>query len=146
MKLTKSFYLYLSVFVAVLGLVTCGGESPLPSSMEQAPGANDSIGAEGQAPFASSMKGGQSKITICHIPPGNPANAHTITVGEPAVRAHVENHGDTLGACQPEPPSECLGQCSDLDDLCCSLRADCTFGDGCEPLPFARHSAGSASP
>ncbi len=39
-----------------------------------------------------------NKITICHIPPGNLSNAHTITVGEPAVRAHLA-HGDTLGAC-----------------------------------------------
>lgn len=37
-------------------------------------------------------------VTICHIPPGNPSNAHTITVGAAAVSAHL-NHGDTLGAC-----------------------------------------------
>ncbi len=36
------------------------------------------------------------KVTICHIPPGNPANAHTITVGAPAVAAH-EAHGDDVG-------------------------------------------------
>jgi len=36
------------------------------------------------------------KATICHIPPGNPANAHTITVGAPAVAAH-EAHGDDVG-------------------------------------------------
>ena len=27
------------------------------------------------------------KTLICHIPPGNPANAHTICVGNPAVAA-----------------------------------------------------------
>lgn len=37
-------------------------------------------------------------VTICHIPPGNPPAAHTITVGAAAVNAHL-NHGDTLGAC-----------------------------------------------
>jgi len=36
--------------------------------------------------------------TICHIPPGNPGNAHLITIGKPAVRAH-EAHGDEPGAC-----------------------------------------------
>jgi uncharacterized protein DUF4382 len=38
------------------------------------------------------------KTTICHVPPGNPANAHTISVGNPAVPAHLA-HGDYLGAC-----------------------------------------------
>jgi hypothetical protein len=38
------------------------------------------------------------KVTICHIPPGNPSNLHTITVGCPAWPAH-EAHGDYLGAC-----------------------------------------------
>jgi hypothetical protein len=39
------------------------------------------------------------KVLICHIPPGNPDNAHTICVGEPGVRAHERNHGDLIGAC-----------------------------------------------
>jgi hypothetical protein len=38
------------------------------------------------------------QITLCHIPPGNPGNAHTITVDESAVPAHLA-HGDTLGPC-----------------------------------------------
>jgi hypothetical protein len=38
------------------------------------------------------------KTTICHLPPGNPANAHTLCVGTPAVRAHLD-HGDRLGSC-----------------------------------------------
>jgi len=36
--------------------------------------------------------------TICHIPPGNPNAAHTITVGLSAVEAHLA-HGDTEGPC-----------------------------------------------
>jgi len=44
---------------------------------------------------------GKNKVTICHIPPGNPENAHTITVGEPAVITHMTKHGDTLGECPP---------------------------------------------
>ena len=43
---------------------------------------------------------GQRKVTLCHIPNGNPANAHEITVGESAVAAHII-HGDTIGPCQP---------------------------------------------
>jgi hypothetical protein len=38
------------------------------------------------------------KITICHIPPGNPAKAKTLTIGASAWPAH-KAHGDTLGAC-----------------------------------------------
>ncbi len=41
------------------------------------------------------------KVVICHIPPGNPGNRHTIEVGEPAVPAHIA-HGDTLGPCPSE--------------------------------------------
>ncbi len=41
----------------------------------------------------------QAKVTICHIPPGNPANAHEITVGESAVAHHIA-HGDTIGKCR----------------------------------------------
>ena len=45
------------------------------------------------------MNGEESKTTICHIPPGNPAAAHEITVGDSAVPAHLA-HGDNLGSCQ----------------------------------------------
>lgn len=38
------------------------------------------------------------KITICHIPPGNPDNAHAITVSINAMEAHLA-HGDSIGDC-----------------------------------------------
>jgi hypothetical protein len=41
----------------------------------------------------------QGWVTICHIPPGNPANAHTITISVNALPAHLA-HGDYVGACQ----------------------------------------------
>ena len=54
--------------------------------------------------------GNTKKTTICHIPPGNPANAHTLCIGNAAVPAHLHNHGDYLGPCVvdrecPPPPS-----------------------------------------
>jgi hypothetical protein len=58
---------------------------------------NDDSLAMSQAGSADAG-GGVGKTTICHIPPGNPANAHTITVGNPAVRAHLA-HGDKIGSC-----------------------------------------------
>ncbi|NWF38818.1 hypothetical protein F3F96_06685 [Mariprofundus sp. NF] len=41
------------------------------------------------------------KAVICHIPPGNPDNMHTIEVGEAAVDAHMA-HGDMMGSCAGE--------------------------------------------
>ena len=46
-----------------------------------------------------------ANVDVCHIPPGNPENAHTITISENAVNAHLD-HGDQLGACESEPPVE----------------------------------------
>jgi hypothetical protein len=39
-----------------------------------------------------------SKVTICHFPPGNPGNRHTITIDASALSAH-KAHGDTVGEC-----------------------------------------------
>ncbi|GAV19460.1 hypothetical protein MMIC_P0394 [Mariprofundus micogutta] len=45
-----------------------------------------------------STAGEASNNVICHIPPGNHQNMHTIRVGDPAIHAHL-NHGDMLGPC-----------------------------------------------
>ena len=44
------------------------------------------------------LRAARNKVLICHVPPGNPDNAHEISVAESAVPAHL-GHGDTLGAC-----------------------------------------------
>ncbi len=45
--------------------------------------------------------GNQGKVTICHCPPGNPNNCHTISVGSKAVAAHLRNHpDDSEGECE----------------------------------------------
>ncbi len=46
--------------------------------------------------FAYAEKG---KITICHVPPGNPSNSHTIYIPSQALDAHM-NHGDYAGECK----------------------------------------------
>jgi hypothetical protein len=57
------------------------------------------------------------KVTICHIPPGNPENAHTLCIGSPALDPHVSHHADTQGPCacptagdpaptDPDPPEQ----------------------------------------
>jgi hypothetical protein len=52
---------------------------------------------------ANADPGGKEKVEICHVPPGNPGQQHTITVGEPAVDAHLA-HGDERGECDEERP------------------------------------------
>ncbi|MEJ2261157.1 MAG: hypothetical protein P8X83_05830, partial [Nitrosopumilaceae archaeon] len=39
------------------------------------------------------------KITMCHLPPGNPENIQTISVGFTSIRAHLD-HGDGVGECE----------------------------------------------
>jgi len=40
------------------------------------------------------------KCTICHLPPGNPSNAQTMSIGCSAVQAHMRSHpGDCMGPC-----------------------------------------------
>lgn len=41
---------------------------------------------------------GNTRVDICHIPPDNPDNFHTITVNEKAVDDHLA-HGDLTGSC-----------------------------------------------
>lgn len=38
------------------------------------------------------------KLTICHIPHGNPSNGQTISVSKSALKDHL-NHGDSVGTC-----------------------------------------------
>ena len=44
-------------------------------------------------------EGPNGKVTICHIPPGNPDNARTIRIGCAALDHHLA-HGDICGPCE----------------------------------------------
>ena len=48
--------------------------------------------------YISGAIAGEAKVDVCHIPPGNPDNSHTITISENALSAHLD-HGDLVGAC-----------------------------------------------
>jgi hypothetical protein len=75
----------------------CGPE--VSSHEEELGGGSAALGAVADAHAdAGTAPTGTDKVAVCHIPPGNPANAHTIVVGAPAVAAHLR-HGDRLGAC-----------------------------------------------
>lgn len=61
-----------------------------------------------------------NKANICHVPPGNPDNAHTISVSINALAAHVGSSpeglhgGDSCGACAVSTLDPC-DQSSSLD-------------------------------
>ena len=57
--------------------------------------------ASGDVDVIASQDDIEGQVTICHIPPGNPDNAHTIVVGAPALPAHMA-HGDFEGECDGE--------------------------------------------
>ncbi|HET9332415.1 MAG TPA: carboxypeptidase-like regulatory domain-containing protein [Gemmatimonadota bacterium] len=86
------------------------GESAVPAHLAH----GDTEGAcEGDTEPGDDSEGeddvedeGEVKVLVCHVPPGNPENPHTLEVGESAVPAHLA-HGDTEGACAEEtPPAE----------------------------------------
>lgn len=98
----------MSLFACLgLGVVACDAPAdPAPSSREAELAAchlNDGT-VDPTADLHACDPGSVKKTTICHIPPGNPANAHTICVGNAAVPAHLQNHGDSIGPCKIEKP------------------------------------------
>ncbi len=111
---------------ALIVLAACGGESPLSPAAEDTSGARVSSGVTSVA--LSPQTAQEPKVTICHVPPGNPENAHEITVAEASLKAHFP-HGDTLGTCagEPPPPEACSGVCSELAEACCLARIDCDW-------------------
>lgn len=48
----------------------------------------------------------KKKVTICHFPPGNPANYQVITISKSALNTHIDHHDDVFantGVCPPIP-------------------------------------------
>ena len=84
---------------AVIGLATTACTAEVSGTRSQAEsGLPDSCQANVPDPRACDPAD-TSKTTVCHIPPGNPANAHTICIGNAAVAKHLEKHGDFVGTC-----------------------------------------------
>ncbi len=89
-----------------------------------------------------------AKIAICHRPPGNPGNFHTITINQNALPAH-QAHGDLVGSCLTNcgticddgnkctidvvpSATECLCQAATRPPVDCSDGRACTT-DSCTP-------------
>ncbi len=96
-----------------------GAQEETPTATETSPLATEaSPTATGTSPLATATTtptataspngdGPLAKVDVCHVPAGNPDNAHTISVGESALEDHLA-HGDAQGAClssgTPGPP------------------------------------------
>lgn len=77
--------------------------------------------ASGDVDVVASQDDIEDKATICHIPPGNPDNAHTIVVGAAALAAHL-GHGDFEGECDGDEGAtdddlDDDGEADDADDV-----------------------------
>jgi len=77
------------------------------------------------------------KATICHFPPGNPANVQVLTVGAAALPAHVTQHHDAVCAagdgncCFGGPsPSLCTNFQTDVKN-CGACGVTCPAGSTC---------------
>lgn len=74
---------------------------------------------------ASPSFAGQTKVEVCHFPPGNADNFQTITIGESAFSAHLA-HGDLPGPCN----ALCASICDDGDACTVDDADDCEL-NGC---------------
>lgn len=136
--LGKKGFVWGAVAVCALLFTSCDGVADDPTANltgteEQPLMSGTGGGAGGSQPTCPSPK-----VLICHIPPGNPANAHSICVGQPAVKAHVSHHGDGLGACggstttvtdagnPPPPPPPPPPPAVDAGVVCQAINAPCS--------------------
>jgi hypothetical protein len=78
--------------------------------------------------LANPVMAGGNKVDVCHIPPGNPENVHTITISDKALDAHIA-HGDIVGSCN----ANCATLCDDGDACTVDDTGDCEQ-NGC-PAP-----------
>ena len=86
----------------VVALAAPGGGGPsglqeeTPSATETSPTATPAV-----TPTATPDPTGDglsASVDVCHIPPDNPDNAHTLSIGESALEDHLA-HGDDEGDC-----------------------------------------------
>ncbi len=90
-----------------------------------------------------------TRVEVCHLPPGNTGNYHTLTIPVPALKAHLA-HGDLLGSCGnycglfcntgnkceqdtgTYDPSTGRCACSSVP-VDCSVTSPCLTAIGCDP-------------
>ena len=89
-ELVEGFVVILSVrSLDVVAVYTASGDGEVAMDVETI--AQRLVQREWEGPE-------EGKVEICHVPPGNPDNAHTIEVDASALPAHLA-HGDYVGEC-----------------------------------------------
>lgn len=109
----------------VVGLAASGESEPngigelTPTAPMPSPTVISEPTADGADPTATPNPTDEpaARVDICHVPPGNPENQHTIAVEDEFVADHLE-HGDTEGPCTPTDPPAPPDGASGKVDLC----------------------------
>jgi hypothetical protein len=78
-----------------------GSGSPTPSPTVAPPGPGHCTTHPINVDKIQACNQNTHKALICQVPPGNPANEHTICIGAPAVKAHLAK-GSYLGRCNSD--------------------------------------------
>ncbi len=73
-----------------------GGDDTVDNNADGIPDCSQLLAYED---YSDDWKCGNNKIYVCHVPPGNPANAKTHCISKNALPAHFA-HGDNVGPCQ----------------------------------------------
>lgn len=97
----------ISLLLLCFGFIACSQASfENQPSQVLSPRVNVDEGANDAEVLAQCECGeGGRKVRICHVPQGNPANAHTICISPNALKAHIDHHiagsgeEDYMGAC-----------------------------------------------
>ena len=83
-----------------------------------------------------------AKVKVCHVPPGNPGNFHTITINDNALSAHL-GHGDLVGECSAHcgtlcnDGNACTVDACDASEHCAATHPPdtCDPAAGCSSTP-----------
>lgn len=79
--------------------------------------------------FCSTVFAGSTKVEVCHVPPDDPENFHTITINANALPSHLA-HGDLGEACN----ALCAALCDDGNACTIDDSGDCEL-NGCPTNP-----------
>jgi len=107
-------------------------ETAIPCEENEAPVCNG-VCPEGTACVQSDGSHGR-RVTVCHVPPGQPGEAHTLVLPPSAVNAHLD-HGDHEGPCDGTEGDGDQSGSGDESDL-----SGCNNPHGC---PGKGHGSGN---